>query len=125
MVGHDAPSLANASRAWYSASIDEFLTIRSDAIVGQIVTNCDFTVLPTQTNAWLAQIDYLRGRLAGLTGSIFFEFSIPRMGRRIDVVLLLGPVVFVVEFKVGASDFDRTALEQVWDYALDLKNFHL
>jgi hypothetical protein len=125
MAGHDVPSIVAASRAWYGASIDEFLTTHADAIVGQLVINCEFTVLPTQTNAWLAQIDYLRGRLAGLTGSIFFEFSIPRMGRRIDVVLLLGPVVFVLEFKVGASDFDRTALEQVWDYALDLKNFHL
>src|SRR5712692_2562255 len=107
MAGNDAPSIAAASRAWYGASIDEFLTTRADAIVGQLVTNCNFTVLPTQTSAWLAQIDYLRGRLAGLTGSVFFEFSIPRMGRRIDVVLLLGSVVFVLEFKVGASDFDR------------------
>lgn len=46
------------------------------------------------------------------------------MGKRIDVVLLIGPVVFVVEFKVGATTFDRAAVEQVWDYALDLKNFH-
>jgi hypothetical protein len=46
------------------------------------------------------------------------------MGRRIDAVLLLGPVVFVIEFKVGASVFERAAVDQVWDYALDLKNFH-
>ncbi len=52
------------------------------------------------------------------------EFSIPRMGRRIDVVLLIGPVVFAVEFKVGDTAYERSAVEQVWDYALDLKNFH-
>jgi len=52
------------------------------------------------------------------------EFVIPRMGRRIDAVLLIGPVLFVVEFKVGDFVFDRAALDQVWDYALDLKNFH-
>ena len=46
------------------------------------------------------------------------------MGRRIDAVLLIGPVVFVIEFKVGESVFERAALDQVWDYALDLKNFH-
>jgi hypothetical protein len=46
------------------------------------------------------------------------------MGRRIDVVLLIGPVVFVIEFKVGEKTFDRAAIDQVWDYALDLKNFH-
>jgi hypothetical protein len=62
--------------------------------------------------------------LAGLTGSLFLEFNIPRMGRRIDAVLLIGPVVFVLEFKVGESVFERGALDQVWDYALDLKNFH-
>ncbi len=52
------------------------------------------------------------------------EFAIPRMGRRIDVVLLIGPVAFAIEFKVGESVFERSAIEQVWDYALDLKNFH-
>jgi hypothetical protein len=51
--------------------------------------------------------------------------SLPfREGRRIDVVLLVGSIVFVVEFKVGATSFDAAALDQVWDYALDLKNFH-
>lgn len=52
------------------------------------------------------------------------EFSIPRMGRRIDTVLLIGPIVFVIEFKVGDAHIDRAAIDQVWDYALDLKNFH-
>src|SRR4029450_7879933 len=57
-------------------------------------------------------------------GSIFFEFNIPRMGRRIDVVLVIGAVVFAIEFKVGEKAFDRSAIDQVWDYGLDLKNFH-
>jgi hypothetical protein len=59
-----------------------------------------------------------------LGGTILLEYSIPRMGRRIDAVLLMGPVVFAIEFKVGEARFDRGAIEQVWDYALDLKNFH-
>ena len=70
------------------------------------------------------QLPILAKALHGLTGSLYLEFNIPRMGRRIDAVILTGPVVFVVEFKVGESTFDRTALDQVWDYALDLKNFH-
>jgi len=81
-------------------------------------------VLPTQKDAWLAEISLLQASLVGLTGSLFFEFNIPRMGRRIDTVLLIGPVVFVIEFKVGESAFERAAVDQVWDYALDLKNFH-
>jgi Uncharacterized conserved protein (DUF2075) len=72
----------------------------------------------------LEQIGFLQDRLVGLTGALFLEFNIPRMGRRIDAVLLLGPVVFVIEFKVGESVFERAAVDQVWDYALDLKNFH-
>jgi hypothetical protein len=78
----------------------------------------------TQRDAWLGEVELLRAVLGGIDGSIFFEFSIPRMGRRIDVVLLIGDVVFAIEFKVGATHVDRSAEEQVWDYALDLKNFH-
>jgi hypothetical protein len=115
---------ARLSRAWYGASVAEFLHRDPDAVVGQLSTNCDFTVIPEQRDAWLGQIRLLRSQLVGLTGSLFLEFSIPRMGRRIDAVMLVGPIVFVVEFKVGITAFDRAAVDQVWDYALDLKNFH-
>ncbi len=111
-------------RYWYGAPIGEFVAESSDGVVGQIVTNAEFAVLPTQRDAWLSQIAFLRSQLIELSGSIFFEFSIPRMGRRIDVVLLVGPVVFAIEFKVGEKTLDRAARDQVWDYALDLKNFH-
>lgn len=78
----------------------------------------------TQREAWGEEISFLQKNLVGLSGTLYLEFSIPRMGSRVDVVLLIGPVVFVVEFKVGELEFDRAALDQVWDYALDLKNFH-
>ncbi|MBM4029421.1 MAG: DUF2075 domain-containing protein [Planctomycetes bacterium] len=113
-----------SSRAWYHGSIAEFLQTQQVTIVGRLATNSGFVVLPTQNDAWLAQISLLQTHLVGLTGSLFLEFNIPRMGRRIDAVLLVGPVVFVIEFKVGESAFDRVAVDQVWDYALDLKNFH-
>jgi hypothetical protein len=96
----------------------------SETILGRLAANSDFTVLPTQRNAWLAQITFLKTQLAGLSGWVFMEFSIPRMGRRVDTVLIIGPIIFVLEFKVGDAEFDRAAVEQVWDYALDLKNFH-
>jgi len=119
-----AHTTAGSSRAWYGASIAEFLQTQPDTIVGQLVRNGNFALLPTQKDAWLAQIGFLQDRIVGLTGALFLEFNIPRMGRRIDAVLLLGPVVFVIEFKVGQSAFERAAVDQVWDYALDLKNFH-
>ena len=112
------------TRAWYAASIAEFLQTQPDTIIGRLATNCEFTLLQTQTEAWLAQISLLQEHLNGLAGMLFFEFNIPRMGRRIDAVLLVGPVVFVIEFKMGERVFERAAVDQVWDYALDLKNFH-
>ena len=111
-------------RAWYAASIAGFLQTSADAIFGHLAKNSDFDITPTQRNAWIEQIEFLQAKLQQLTGQLFLEFNIPRMGRRIDVVLLIGPIVFVVEFKVGEEQFDRAAIEQVWDYALDLKNFH-
>jgi len=112
------------SRAWYGASVSEFLQTQPDTIVGRLTKNSDFALLPTQKDAWLVEISFLQACLVDLTGSLFLEFNIPRMGRRIDAVLLIGPVVFVIEFKVGESEFERAAIDQVWDYALDLKNFH-
>src|SRR5438132_11263091 len=115
---------AMSLRYWYGASIADFLDASSETVLGQLAFNCDFALIPTQRDAWLAQIEFLRSQLTGLSGSIFFEFNIPRMGRRIDVVLVIGPVVFAIEFKVGEKTFDRSAIDQVWDYGLDLKNFH-
>ena len=79
----------------------------SDTIVGQLTTHSDFAVLPTQRDAWLAQIALLKSTLDGSSGFVFMEFNIPRMGRRVDTVLIVGPAVFVVEFKVGDAEFDR------------------
>lgn len=83
-----------------------------------------FPVEPTQTGAWVQQIEILQSSLKGKEGQVYFEYSIPRMGQRIDVLLILGPVIFVLEFKVGAKEFTSYAIDQVVDYALDLKNFH-
>ena len=93
-------------------------------VVGELTINADMDIVPAQVEAWTHQIQFLKERISGLTGSIFLEFNIPRMGRRIDTVLLIGPVVFIVEFKVGEARFNRSAIDQAWDYALDLKNFH-
>ena len=123
------------SRAWYGASVCEFLQTQPDNIIGQLSRNSDFAIETTQADAWLAEIAVLQNTLTKLAadretwsivkeGALFFEFVIPRMGRRIDVVLVTGPVVFAIEFKAGESVFKLSGILQVWDYALDLKNFH-
>lgn len=112
------------TREYYSDSINAFCHTQPDQILGVIVRNSDFSVEQTQRNAWLEEIDILQKTLVRFTGKIYFEYSIPRMGRRIDVVILIEAVIFVLEFKIGEKEFPAYAIDQVWDYALDLKNFH-
>ncbi len=112
------------ARAWYSEDIGRFARSSVDAIVGALASNNPLPTDPDQKLAWCEQVAILQPALAGLTGHVFFEFDIPRIGRRIDVVVVSKALVFVLEFKVGARTFDRAAINQVWDYALDLKNFH-
>lgn len=112
------------NRAYYSSTIRDFLRSPSDEIVGKLSAVSDFSVEQEQKNAWVEEIRILQEVLKSRDGSIYFEFSIPRMGRRADVVLLIGPIIFVLEFKVGEKHFTASAFDQVFDYALDFKNFH-
>src|SRR6185312_6217363 len=109
---------------FYSNTISDFLTTSTSEIFGTITRNSDFPDEPTQKGAWTHEIRILKEVLNDKEGRIFFEYSIPRMGRRIDVVLIISNVIFVLEFKVGEKDFNQSAFDEVWDYALDLKNFH-
>lgn len=112
------------SRAYYSSSITSFLQTSPSEIVGELTRAHTTTLEQTQLNAWLEEINILKRVLVNRSGRIYFEYAIPRMGKRIDVVLVIGPVIFVLEFKVGESHFASSALDQVTDYCLDLKNFH-
>ncbi len=120
----DLVSNSGLASSWYGATIDEFLISDVNDLLGQLSRHAGDGHFSDQRNAWITQITLLQASLQDLNGSIFFEFNIPRMGRRVDVILVLGSVIFVLEFKVGEKQYDRKAIEQVWDYALDLKNFH-
>lgn len=109
---------------FYSDTISNFITASTNEIFGTISINSDFPDEPTGKEAWKQEIRILKEVLKDQKGRIFFEYSIPRMGRRIDVVSIIKNVIFVLEFKVGEKDFNQSAFDQVWDYALDLKNFH-
>lgn len=111
-------------RAYYSDSIANFRDTPSDEIFGILAQNNEFPLEQPQRTAWLEEIRILQGILSSVEGAIYFEYAIPRMGKRIDVVLLIDSVIFVLEFKVGEKEFTSYALSQTWDYALDLKNFH-
>ena len=109
---------------YYRNTISGFLQKNTDEIIGSITRANEFDVTFFQNKSWETQIPILKDALQDFQGEIFFEFSIPRMGKRVDTLIIIKNIVFVVEFKVGESHFLNSNIEQVWDYALDLKNFH-
>ena len=111
-------------RSYYSKSLNQFLVDESGNILGELAKNHEFNLEEQQKNAWIRQIDILKEQLKELnSGHIIFEYSIPRMGRRVDVILIYSGIVFVLEFKVGDDKYPKYAIDQVLDYAIDLKNF--
>ena len=111
-------------RAWYAASFDTFIAQSDDQIVGQLTQQSDHAIELAQRDAWLAEIELLRHWLKGRNGTLLLEFNIPRMGLRADAVLVIAGCIVILEFKVGDSTGGQVALNQVWQYALDTKNFH-
>ena len=127
MTAADQPGATTLiERAYYSASIAEFLASDSDSVLGALTGSSEFDVELAQRDAWRSEIDFLRSALSTTRGSghLFLEFVVPRLGRRIDAIVILHGTIFVLEFKIGERDFASRDIDQVWDYALDLKNFH-
>jgi hypothetical protein len=115
-----------AKRFYYSDSISDFLEKSTTEIIGELTLSSSTHDINEETIAsWKSEIDILRGSLGEYRGrgSMFFEYNIPRMGRRADVIAVIENVVFVLEFKTAESEFTLAARNQAWDYALDLKNF--
>ena len=113
------------TRCYYSADIDTFSAQSNNEILGELSRSNPFALDDTQKRAWIHQIDLLKSQLRCFPqGTILFEYTIPRVGARIDNVFITNGLVFLLEFKVGDSVYRNHAIEQVMDYALDLKNFH-
>jgi hypothetical protein len=115
-------------RWMYSSSLAEIQNESSEVVLGHLLKHSHGEVEVNQKHAWLAEIELLQGLAAKLaehpSAHVYFEVTVPRLGRRADVILLVGPVLFVLEFKVGQSSFPAHAIHQVWDYCLDFKYFH-
>ncbi len=117
--------ITTMDRYYYAADVATFLNADPDSILGTLARGHVFALEDLQRNTWSSQIQILQDKLSDFhEGHIAFEYGIPRMGKRADVVLLYKDIIFVIEFKVGASSFDRSAVDQALDYAVDLKNFH-
>ena len=122
--------------AFYAAPVSEFLAASNAEAYAPLAAPKGYTLAPEQLSAWHLQLPVLRAALADLPAGvdvaasaapapwIHLEFDIPRLGRRVDAVLVTQKCVIPIEFKVGAKKFERLDMEQAWDYGLDLKNFH-
>lgn len=114
-----------ARRFYYSDSISAFLNRSVNEIIGELTLASQHDINEETSSSWVEEIDTLKEALAPFSGhgSVYFEYNIPRMGRRADVVAVIDGIVFVLEYKTAEQKFHRDAMIQVWDYALDLKNF--
>jgi hypothetical protein len=122
--------------AAFRCSVREFETLDYNAVLGRLISaqaDQGFAVHRlTQTETWEVQLKILGRAFAKLlrlrpesqNWSCLLEFDIPRRGKRPDVVLLADELIFVLEFKVGATSFGGSARWQAKSYCLDLADFH-
>ncbi len=112
-------------KAYYYNSISGFLNTSDETILGRLMISDEFMTTQEQKRAWQEEIEILKTHLRNVPdGSIIFEYTIPRIGDRIDVVCLINGIIFALEFKVNNNSYLQDDEEQVVDYALDLKYFH-
>jgi len=112
-------------RYYYADKVIDFLKKDLYTIFGELTSADQFAADDLQKNTWKAEIEILKRELSGLYyGTLLFEYTIPRIGDRIDNVLIYNGIVFLLEFKFGEKLYPSAAIEQVTDYALDLQCFH-
>ena len=119
--------MSKSPRCLYDSDIKSFLNKEKETVLGILCERYHGDALTTTRDAWMKEIEVMQTTLlpwADTDGLIIFEYDIPRLGKRIDVVLLLNGIIFCLEFKAGQSSILEGDLDQVLDYALDLKNFH-
>ena len=120
-------AIKRSNRCLFHSGFKEFIEADQFSILGRIHDAFHGQALTSTDEAWLGEIQLLQQALSpwkNEEAEIIFEYDIPRLGKRIDVVLLLRGLIFCLEFKVGQKDALQSDVEQVMDYALDLKNFH-
>jgi len=114
-----------AKRYYFSSTITDFIRKPAAEVTGELAVSYTSDINKETTNSWVEEIETLKACLSPYKerGSLYFEYNIPRMGRRADVIAVIDDIVFILEYKTAEQKFTREAVVQVWDYALDLKNF--
>ena len=112
------------SRSYCYRTLQDFLDADPKTILGELTDAESFDINTKTTDAWKGEIALIQETLEGIQGHIHLEYIIPRMGKRVDVLLVIQNIIFLLEFKVGTDHYDAAAINQVIDYALDMQNFH-
>ena len=101
-------------RAYYSRTVSEFLSQEDNLIFGEITSNDQFAADDLQKNTWKKEIEILKRELSPFkNGHVLFEYTIPRIGSRIDNVLIYKGIIFLLEFKVGERTYPHGAIEHM------------
>ena len=115
------------NRSLYNNNFIGFLSETTEAILGKLCDSYHGNAQTTTIEAWKGEISIMKATLSCLeekNGQIIFEYDIPRLSKRIDVVMLYKGIIFCIEFKVGENRIMENDIDQVLDYALDLNYFH-
>lgn len=119
--------------AFFSSTLRNLLTASISEVLGILAdgnSRARFPITPEQIEAWKFQLPPLQRAASELirkvSGSglwtVLLEYPIPRIGKRIDCVLLARDVIAVLEFKTGISP--ASGIAQAEDYAAMLRDFH-
>ena len=119
--------MSTNNRCLYSDTFKSFCDKDDDFVFGKLCDRYHGDVYTSSRDAWKYEISIMKKVIypyKNEEGKIIFEYDIPRLGKRIDIVLLFKGIIFCLEFKVGESKILEADIDQVLDYALDLNNFH-
>src|SRR4030067_2122628 len=105
MIQTSTPRL---TRSWFVRTIAEFQSVSDDQVLAELVRGSLFSVLHSQRDSWIVQFPLLRKALAGNAGMVYLEYAIPRMGHRVDAVVLVNGIVLAIEFKIDAKAYFRS-----------------
>lgn len=96
-----------ARRYYYSNSITDFLSRSINEIVGVLTRASLHDVNDETSKSWVEEIEVMREVLTPYEGrgSVYFEYNIPRMGRRVDVIAVIDGIIFVLEYKIAERMF--------------------
>ena len=120
--------------AFVNRTLSEFIALPDETTLGLLArgnAEARFPIPPEQIEAWHEQLAPLKAAISALIESsercatesrVLLEYPIPRIGKRIDAVLLVRDLIIVIEFKTGESSGSGKA--QVEDYAFLLSYFH-